>query len=154
MRPAYGIVLAIVVAIGMGIAYYGLWMGEHREEYASRRTQGFPVVSGVTSVVVLDEAGEIVRTIDGEVGIAELLKRLGQAPRSYFGDPEQSGRMYRVELHGGGGTSVYELNDLRGSGSSIDGKIYPQNPGRDEVWELSGDLLARLVDRAAPASAA
>ncbi|MCC3374131.1 hypothetical protein [Cohnella sp. REN36] len=152
MRPAAMAAFAILVVAAMGIAFYGLWMNEHGNEQVYREKHGFPIPAGVTSVVVLDEAGRAHVSLDDATSIGYLMKQLAEAPRSYFGDPEPSGTLYRVEMRRGDGrTLVYMLSDLRTMGGS-QVKLYPENPGRNEVWELSGGVISMLIDRAEPAS--
>lgn len=152
MRPAGVAAFAILVVAAIGIAFYGLWMNEHGNELAYRENHGFPIPAGVMSVDVQNELGRTHASLDDATSIAYLMKQLAEAPRSYFGDPEPSGTLYRVEMRRGDGrTLVYMLNDLRTMGGS-QVKIYPENPGRNEVWELAGEVLAMLIDRAEPAS--
>ena len=153
MRQASAIGLIILIAIAVGISFYGLWRGEHRDEIENGRRYGFPVPNGATEIRVYDSDGREVTPpqLRDPRTVAEILDKLKQAPRSYFGDPEPMGALYEVRFLGGSEPSAFKLNDLRPSPSSLGGKIYPRNPGRDEVWQLPSNVISLLVDTAEPA---
>lgn len=145
------VVLSVVVLLGAGIAFVGIWEREHSNEPLIGRPDAELRIAGATSIRVLNREGtDVVKEIRDERDLSVLAEQFARSPRSYFGDPEPAGTLYRVEVLRDGKLAAYELNDLRGSGS-IAGKIYPEHPGRDEVWSLSPEAIGLLTESASPA---
>jgi len=135
------------------MAFYGLWERERPAPVrSSLSSHGFPSLAGVVALSVspVDGTAPTSKFLE-KSELAELLGQLAQATPSYFGDPEPLGRLYEVRMTDEEGeVRMFELNDLRGTGSRIAGKMYPVHPGRDEVWALPPALIGRLVDSAQP----
>ncbi|MBW5446136.1 hypothetical protein GE107_08690 [Cohnella sp. CFH 77786] len=154
MRQVRAAGLVAIIAVAVVLVFYGLWQREHRDDYENKRRFGFPVVEGVTEIrVLVGEGKRSAREIKDRRIVEDALRQLKQARRSFFEDPEPAGVRYRVQffLEGREEPKTFELNDLRGSGHSNIGKIYPQNPERNEVWMLPASLVGLLVDTAEPA---
>jgi hypothetical protein len=148
MRTAAGTLLTIVAVSVMGLMFYALWQQEHGQQPLNfAQEHRFPLQRNVTEIAVINRDGAAARPAIQDPGeIADIFKSLAAAPQDYFGDPERSGTLYRVEIRRvSGKSSFYEINDLRGMGSSVSGKIYPVKPGREDVWRLSPDLIRKLV---------
>lgn len=153
-RSIAAAVVVLLLAAAAGIAFIGIWQREHPGEKLIGKSDAFPRITGVTSIRVLEvhrEGNELINEIEDAGAIADTLAMLARAQRTSFGDPEPLGQLYQVEFRQGSRSLIYEINDLRGTGSTIQGKIYPQNPQPGEVWYMPQDAIDRLVVKAEPA---
>lgn len=106
----------------------------------------FPQHEGISSIHVFSKDGTLaVPVIQDADTIAEIIAELGKAQPSHFDDPEMSGARYRIEMQSDQGTIKYELNDLRGMGANVSGKIFPENPKSNEVWSIPATLIRKLA---------
>lgn len=154
LKRSIAAAVIFLLAAAVGIAFVGLWQREHPGKPLIGKSDAFPMIHGVTSIRVLEihrEGAELIHVVEDQSVIADTLSKLTRAQRASFGDPEPLGQLYQVEFSQGSKSLIYELNDLRGTGSTIQAKIYPKNPQPGEVWLLPPDVLDRLVAKAAPA---
>lgn len=163
LKKSGGIVLVLIAAaLAIGLAGYGLWQREQAPKSDWERRYGFPTTADVVGIAVwpmassetrkLESGEKAVEMAGGEIiddpaVLAELMQLLHQAPRTGFGDPEPSGRLYALEMRlAGGGTANYAVNDQRVLGLGIGSKIYPlPSGGREEVWLPTARTLELLV---------
>ncbi|TJY40991.1 hypothetical protein E5161_14855 [Cohnella pontilimi] len=147
MRRA-GVWMLLVMGLGavVTLVFYQLWLNEHRGELAFKAAHGFPNLDPVTSIEVSSTEGMIVRpAIQDQAAIANIMTELRNAPRTYFGDPEPSGTLYRISIHVSKRVHKFELNDMRSPGSRVSGKIYPVDGGPKEVWQVSAQWIEKLL---------
>ncbi|CAM3954783.1 hypothetical protein COLU111180_16400 [Cohnella lubricantis] len=153
-RSIITIVTTLLLAVAAGISFVGIWQREHPGEKLFGKPEATLKIVGVTSIRVYEiqrDGTEMINDIEDGDTIVEILSKLSSAQRTFFGDPEPMGQLYQVEFVQGSASEVYELNDLRGTGSTFQAKIYPQHPERDEVWLVPPGVLDELVVKAAPA---
>ncbi|WP_123041702.1 hypothetical protein [Cohnella candidum] len=154
MRHAYAWIAGVLAAAAIGFMFSALLSRQESGEGALAPISGFPKLAPVREIAVHRDGEDTAATrlIGDPERIRKILDGLAAAPRSHFDDPEFMGTMYVIEIKRGDHANRFFLNDLRGTGSYLGGKIYPENPDRDEVWSLPADLVGLIAGSVTPES--